>query len=191
MPPIYAINSVGQILDHAGTILNLASVQDTDISVPHLTPFIFTETLPKGEVIKILVTFASHCWTEEFDTAKHQGQTIIYDHKNPRAFDGQRFSLSIDLPAMIQALHNHECYLTPEKRNYMAIDGRVTLPDGQNYRVVFVIKFNRGRWNSVRYRLELFVESAYPTPDPPAGRSVAFKTIIAKALKGEMVKYHP
>lgn len=191
MPPAYTINNMGQISDRTGTIINFSRIDDTEIEVPHLTPFIFTETLPNGQTVKILVSFASHCWTESYDAVKHAGQTIIMDHKWERAFDAQRFALSAGLPAMVQGLQGHNCYLTPEKRNYMAIDGRVSLPNGQNYRVVFKMKFNRGKYDGVRFRLEMFVESAYPTSDPPAGRSVGFSTIVAKALKGEIVKYHP
>ena len=186
----YIMDSDGRLWDRQGNIVILEHVADTDVDVEHLAPFVIVGALPKGEEIKILIEFASHCWTEDYDTARHERRLKIMDHKRPRAFDPDRYELSRSLAGIIRELPGQKCYITPAERNYMSFDSRVRLPNGEDYRVFFSIKNKKGKWNRVRYRLELFVESAYPTKDPKLGSETSFPNIVSHALRGEMVKYH-
>lgn len=189
--PPYVISQDGLLFDRAGTCVTLPSVQDTDVEVSHLVPFVFSVDLPKGESTKVVVEFASHCWTDSFDAAKHAGQMVVHDHRRPRVFAPQRYELSVGLPRMIRELAAHTCYLTPQKRNFMAFDGRLKLPSGEDYRVFFTMRGQKGRWDGVRYRLRMFVESAYPTSDPVVGMEVSFVNIVSKTLRNEKIRYNP
>lgn len=52
----------------------------------------------------VRVTFGSHCFTEDFDTAKH-GDHHRYAHLGEvRAFDLERYACSLQLPRVVDAI---------------------------------------------------------------------------------------
>ena len=180
----YIIDADGKLSDRAHNPIILPSVQDTEVEVPHLLPFVLTVTLPKKQdMVKILVSFSSHCWTKTY-TSDHSGQMKIYDHNRERAFDKERYQLSTGLSDLMNGLLGHKCYLTPTKRNYMAANASITWPNGENYWIFFVLKKRKGKWNGIRYHLEMFVESAYLT-SPKLGTASSFANIVSQAMRGE------
>jgi hypothetical protein len=181
MPILYTVDDRGFLFDGIGNGVVLSQVQDVECSVVHLTPFVFPVVMPKGEEVKIWVTFASHCWTETFSQATHAGMTKFMDHKRERAFSAERFRLSLGLPDLVTGMTAHKCYYSKNNRNYMAADARVELSDGTNYWMFFVMKNQKGRWNGVRYRLQMRIESAYLT-QPQVGVKSSFVNLVSKAM---------
>lgn len=166
------------------------------IDVPHLAPHVMTVTMPKGDLVKIRVAYSCHCFTEGHDLETPQDdQVVIMDGLRPRVFDQRRYDLSRTLPTLIAGLSDHKVYMLPpmprREPNFTAFDAQVELEDGLVYRMFFVLRGKSGREGKVRYRLELFVESAYPTTKEFKGMRIKFVTLVDATLRGKTIKYNP
>jgi hypothetical protein len=53
-------------------------------------------------VLPMHVSFSAHCFTEVFDTLRHQPEHRYTYARELRAFDEQRHALSLQLPALVQ-----------------------------------------------------------------------------------------
>lgn len=194
----YLLQPDGRVFD-AATALEVgapALIYHEMVDVPHLAPHVMTVTMPQGDLVKIRVAYSCHCFTEGHDQEKHQGdQVVIMDGQRPRVFDQRRYDLSRTLPALIAGLPDHRVYMLPPKQrrepNFTAFDAQVELEDGLVYRVFFVLRDKRGREGKVRHRLELFVESAYPTTKDVKGMRIKFVTLVGATLRGEKIPYNP
>lgn len=188
------------ILNDGGRFLDANSVEITPpplkvvaeiIYVPHLAPLIFSVTvnLPGSGLreMHIRAAFTCHCFTEKWDSVKHERQSVIMDPNRPRVFDQQRYNLSKQLPEMVRTLERHKVYMTPQHRNYMAFDGRVVLDTGETYRMFFAMK----RKGAPTHDLEMMVESAYPTNDPVVGMEIRFAAIVKSVFTGKKIPYKP
>lgn len=194
----YLLDADGTIHD-AATSLKVgapAEIADQLIKVPHLAPYVMTITLPRGEQAKIRVAFSCHCFSEKFDPALHRGkQILIRDGKWKRVFDQRRYDLSLYLPTLIGGLPGKSVYMQPRRdrgdHNYLSAETLIDLDDGETYQVFFVLRKKRGREGKVRYQVELFVESAYPTTRPIQGMKVKFLTLVGNTLAGKEIPYNP
>ena len=136
----FILDERGKFFDKNDVEVTLApSITSDIIHVPHLEPFVFPVAVhfPGGTgatVIRIRVAFTCHCFTEKWDPARHAGRQVILDPVRPRAYDQRRYDLSKGLPELVRGMKCHKVYMTPQKRNYMAFDGRVLCDEAQGRR---------------------------------------------------------
>ena len=185
----YRVSSSGLLTNTMGQNVSLDEVSDKLLYVPHLSPHVLTFGLPKGERVNIVVYYSSHCWTRIYEDTSHNDNMRIMDGTRPRSFCPLRFKASVALPKLLENLPNNRLYLTRSDRNYGTYNTTITLEDGTSYTAYFTLKRKKGRFNGIRHKLVLFVESAYHKPQPEIGQKVKAATIISKALKGEKMKY--
>jgi hypothetical protein len=185
----YSVSDTGILTDETGAVVSRANILDTRLHVPHLAPHILTLTLPKGDTVNIVVYYSSHCWTRTYDTEEHAGHMKIMDASRPRAFCPDRYAASIVLPDLLANLSQNKLYLTPSDRNYGTYNATAILEDGTAYTAFFTLKSKKGRFDGIRHKLRLYVESAHHRPQPENGQKVSIAVIVSKALKGEKVKY--
>jgi hypothetical protein len=162
------------------------------IDLAHLDPLTLGCPIkePPGE-LRINTRFSNHCFTEEFDPARHGPALLIMDHKRPRAFDRRRYKLSTNLPAMIAALPAATVHQTPERRNYLYCATLVEA--GVAYQMFFTL---RKAGSAAPQHLELFVESAYAAEAGTPARlkrpnAIRFAVLAWKTYKGEAVRFAP
>lgn len=179
----------GSLSDASGSVVTPAEIADTCLHVPHLAPHILTVTLPKGDRVNIIAGYSSHCWTRTFDDAVHAGQMRIMDGIRPRAFCPSRYAASVDLRGLLDNLHCNRLYLTPSDRNYGTYNATTILDDGTAYTAFFTLKSHKGRFDGIRHKLRLYVESAHHRPQPEDGQKVSVAVVIGQALQGKKVKY--
>jgi hypothetical protein len=180
----------GTLTDINGAVVSPAEIESTHLHVPHLAPHILTIALPKGDVVNLIVEYSCHCWTKSFDDAAHAGQMKIMDGIRPRAFCPDRFIASIALSKLLTTLPQNRLYLTPSDRNYGTYNATMMLTDGTAYTAFFTLKTNKGRFDGIRHKLRLYVESAHHRPQPEDGQKVNIAVIVGQALKGKKVKYY-
>lgn len=185
----YVVCPDGTLTDANGTEMTAQVIESTRLHVPHLAPHVLTVDLPKGDRVNILVEYSCHCWTRTFDPAAHAGQMQIMDGTRPRAFCPQRFAASVDLAGLLGTLPQNRLYLTPSDRNYGTYNATMMLDDGTAYTAFFILKPHKGRFDGIRHKLRLFVESAHHRPQPENGQKVKIAVVISQALMGKKVKY--
>lgn len=185
----FHVSDIGVLTDETGAIINRKNIADTRLHVPHLAPHILTIVLPRGDTVNIVVYYSSHCWTRTFDIEEHAGHMKIMDGNRPRAFCPDRYATSAVLPDLLANLPKNRLYLTRSDRNYGTYNTTTILEDGTAYTAFFTLKPHKGRFNGIRHKLRLYVESAHHRPQPENGQKVKVAVIIGKALKGEKVKY--
>lgn len=114
---------------------------------------------------------------------------LIMDYKTPRLFDQRRYDLSKNLPGIIRALPMVKVHQTSETRNYVYYSSLTELA-GMEYRTFFSL--NKAREGN--YHLELFVESAYPSPTGTMSmrrrpRAIRFSMLALKVYEGKPVRF--
>ncbi len=112
----------------------------------------------------------------------------IMDGIRPRAFCPDRYGASAALGGLLANLPRNRLYLTPSDRNYGIYNATTILPDGTAYTAFFTLKPRKGRFDGIRHKLRLFVESAHYRPQPEDGQKVNVAAIIGQALQGKRVK---
>ena len=185
----HCVAADGTLTDINGTVVTPAEIESTGLHVAHLAPHILTIVLPKGDSVNIMVEYSCHCWTKEFDNAAHAGQMKIMDGIRPRAFCPDRFMASIELAELLTTLPQNRLYLTLSDRNYGTYNATMMLGDGTAYTAFFTLEADKGRFEGIRHKLRLFVESAHHRPQPEDGQKVNIAVIVGQALKGKKVKY--
>jgi len=185
----YCVSNTGILTDETGAVVSRANISDTRLKIQHLAPHILTVTLPKGDTVNIIVYYSSHCWTRIYEAKEHAGHMKIMDASRPRAFCPDRYAASIVLPDLLANLSQNRLYLTPSDRNYGTYNTTMILEDGTAYTAFFTLKAHKGRFDGIRHKLRLYVESAHHRPQPENGQNVKIAVVISKALKGEKVKY--
>jgi hypothetical protein len=179
----------GTLTDTNGANVVAEVIDSPQLSVAHLVPHILTVNLPKGDRVNILVEYSCHCWTRTFDTAEHAGQMQIMDGTRPRAFCPHRFAASVDLAGLLGTLPQNRLYLTQSDRNFGTYNATMMLGDGTAYTAFFTLRPHKGRFDGIRHKLRLFVESAHHRPQPESGQKVKIAVVVSQALKGKKVKY--
>lgn len=187
--PRLTLSPGGPLLGPDGQPFNGGQVDATQIDVPHLAAHVVAYTLPKGDVVKVLVRYSCHCWTTAHDPALHAGMVQIMDGPRARVPDTARLQASVALAQLIASLDHHRIYVTASDRNYGAYNAAFVTPDGLAYTAFFVVRPNKGRFNGIRHALGLFVESAYHAAQPQAGSKTSMAAVLAAALQGSKVRY--
>lgn len=159
--------------------------------IEHLAPMEFGCPCTQiGRDLRIGVDFRNHCYSEDFDGARHtRGDIILYDSPDrPRVFCPIRYNLSFRLPDIVRNLSNSKVHQTWEKRNYV-----YSMPleiEGEVYEVYFMLQ--RAESDPV-LDLRLTVESAYSPPRrsplPKRPNSIRFKVLAYKTLRREKINF--
>jgi len=186
----FTVAADGSLSDNGAAIVAPAQIEHSRLQVEHLAPHILTITLPKGERVNILVVYSCHCWSEGFQDTKHDGQMKIIDGTRSRAFCPDRFIASKNLRELLEGLPRNKIYLTRSDRNYGTYNATKIFEDGTAYTAFFTLKAQKGRFDGIRHKLRLFVESAYSCPQPEVGQTVKAAVMVGQALKGTKVKYY-
>ncbi len=114
-----------------------------------------------GLAIDMHVTFGCHCFTEEFDAAVHRPHHRYTYKGELRAFDTLRYTCSLQLPQLMQAMLQGTIYNAEESYTYAA---RVTLESfqgPQSYSIFFNLKKDKQVSTPA---ICMFVKSAYLKP---------------------------
>lgn len=186
----YNVAADGSLSDNGEAIVSPGQIEHMLLHVEHLAPHILTINLPRGERINILVVYSCHCWSEGFEAEKHEGQMKIMDGIRSRAFCPDRYTASMDLKDLFEGLSRNRIYLTQSDRNYGTYNATKIRDDGTAYTAFFTLKAQKGKFDGIRHKLRLFVESAYSCPQPEAGQKVKAAAMVGQALKGTKVKYY-
>jgi hypothetical protein len=185
----HVVGPDGTLTDTSGATVSVDVIESTRLHVTHLAPHVLTVDLPKGDRVNILVEYSCHCWTRTFDTTGHAGQMQIMDGTRPRAFCPLRFAASVDLAMLLGTLPQNRLYLTPSDRNYGTYNATMMLDGGTAYTAFFTLRPRKGRFDGIRHKLRLYVESAHHRPQPEVGQKVKISVVISQALMGKKVKY--
>ena len=165
--------------------------QEYDLS--HVHPFDWEYTAPATEkrperTYKVMVQFSLHTFTRGIELGEIVDPAIIFpDDKEERAFDFLRYTLSSQLPGIIQGLGERACYHT-HHGTFFTIE--VVNPAGvvQDYEVYFSLsRSSRKGW------LTLYVQSAYVRDQnygtaQPKRRKIGFQVIAYNILTGKEIK---
>ena len=137
------------------------------------------------KALRILVNFSCHCFTGKFDG----NPAFEYRHGNEvRCFDEERFSLSFNLSAMVQAIADKKVYFTRET-NYLTVE--VVDHDGKRLRYTMFFDLKRAR--DAGHDLVMTVESAYiKDAFPKHLDKIRFRILAGKIARGQRVRspYH-
>lgn len=166
-------------------------IEGQHFAFPHLEPFIFSFDDLRRErplTYTLNVRFTNHCFSAEFDPARHTEAMVVWDGKQKRGFEAERYALSSRLPGIIHALPTQKVYQTWERRNYVAYEVLVELSAGEVYRVFLNLRKAGQRSAQRGCNLDLFVESAYPAGRLPGTSTVRFITLCHNTLNGIPVR---
>jgi hypothetical protein len=162
-------------------------INGTPLDLDHLEPlFLDCPTPEQSFELHINVRFSVHCFTVGAGGDPVDPTLLIMDYKTPRLFDQRRYDLSKNLPGIIRALPMVKVHQTPENRNYVYYSTLTELA-GMEYRTFFSLNKARNR----KHHLELFVESAYPSPTGtmPMRRRIRFSLLALKVYEGRPVRF--
>jgi hypothetical protein len=177
------------LTDAAGCVAALEEVEAGLVAAPHLSSHVAAYELPKGDIVKVRVIYSSHCWNRAYD-AEHTGQTRFMDGLRPRGFCENRYRHSFSLKDLIAGLPANKIYMTAAERNFGTYCATKLLDDGTAYTAFFTLRGDKGRFDGVRHRLTLHVESAYKCPQPdPMGQKTGFLALINSALTGKPLSF--
>lgn len=129
--------------------------------------------------VPVHVTFGCHCFTEEFDSARH-GDHHRYSHMHEvRAFDVERYECSLQLPNVMNNMLTGKIYRSDKSYTYVT---QIVLPPavgGQSYSIFFSLEKSK---KSKEPAAELYVKSAYLSPLKHSANAQSWRF---KALVGE------
>lgn len=130
------------------------------IDLTHLEPLQITCTCPNvARALVVDVRFTNHCFTDHFLDGVHDPAWKIMDHQRERVFCHTRHTLSLGLPAMVQALPTANVHQTRHERNFVYALS-LTAAAGSHYTMFFRVKRDRTKQRDI----EMVVESAYAMP---------------------------
>lgn len=163
------------------------TINGITIDLSHLEPFEF-QILPKGSMERatIRVVFDDHCFSEEFEAARHGTPlpaTHVSSHEE-RGFDADRYELSKLLPVQVREFDGKRIAQT---RTGTLV--RITLADGREYAIFFTLS------KAGAAACEMFVMSAYPLERPKksvvATGEMKFNVAVALVFSGKKPKFLP
>lgn len=129
--------------------------------------------------VPVRVTFGCHCFTEDFDTAKH-GDHHRYAHLGEvRAFDLERYACSLQLPRVVDAILGGTIYRSDQNYTYVS---QVVIPpvSGQQpYSIFFSLEKTK---KAAAPAVEMYVKSAYLSPlkHKPNAQNWRFKALVGE-----------
>ena len=107
------------------------------------------------------------------------------DGIRPRAFCPDRYVASSALGGLLANLHRNRLYLTPSDRNYGTYNNATTiLANGTAYTAFFTLKPHKGRFDGIRHKLRLYVETRGEAIYRFGRRNFTCRTRIRKSAGG-------
>ncbi|PLW76037.1 hypothetical protein C0081_16720 [Cohaesibacter celericrescens] len=184
----YTLTPLGQVFLDDGKLNIESTIDATMVSVPHLCPHVEEFGLNNSESVKCLIRYSSHCWTYSVELAQSIPRFIFLDGTRQRVFDPIRYGASHYLRELICSLPQNRIYVTQSDRNYGCYNATVTSDEGC-YTAYFTLRPRKGRFDGVRHKFLLTVESAYSKPQQEPGMKTSLSAIIGKARENKTVKY--
>lgn len=125
----------------------------------HLAPITVFEDFG-GKPVRITYRFGCHCFTEDFDNARHTpGHAYVHEHET-RAFNPQRYKLSLQLPEILKT-QIARGMIYKSKHNYTYIS-QVALDVGGGRKVDYPIFFSIEKDTTIQHPgVVIFIVSAY------------------------------
>lgn len=169
------------------------SLDGTDYDLSHLdacqVEYYDTYKPDKPIVYKFIVTYAMHCFTEDFkDLSEEERNRLCYSsHVESRPFSLSRYELSKNLPKIVQSLGNKESLIFHGKNsNYVTLVRGLSKNEPDfGYLVAFRV-FRESK------KLRLHVQSAYPlSQEYKGGKKVRFLLIAEKLLQDKKLPKAP
>lgn len=130
----------------------------------HLRTFSINVTIQKTNKtielnFQMLVKFSTHCVSVKKERARGELLPFPDEGNQERYFSKERYNLSLNLPEILSALVEKQCYHTKYNRNFCTIEGLDSKGERVEYSVFFLLrKCTQG--------VEVFVESAYVVEYP-------------------------
>jgi hypothetical protein len=152
----------------------------------HLSPFTIAVT-PKADgapTFTVLVTFGHHCFTREWREGADDLSLRYAVDRDVRCFCPERYSLSLDLPAIVTAAATGKVYFSQD-RNYLIVEA----VDGMRGAYAIFFKLEKAK-RIHKVDAVMFVVSAYEKRNLPTKSrlpSISFATLIAKTVRGERI----
>lgn len=135
--------------------------------------------------VMVRIGYAMHTFTCDVTLAGPNPE-LYADEREQRAFDVDRYQLSLRLPQIIRELceNKRKCFFAPRRDNFITVhlDG---MPEGFEYRVFFDLR--KGEDSN---EVVLIVQSAYlaeltkPKPGGLRRKPVNFRVLLKHALQG-------
>lgn len=159
----------------------------------HLHPKRLTYIQPaKGDkperLYEVDVIFSMHCFTRGIKQGESPDKNLLYmDSRESRVFDFRRYSLSKELPAIVEELHRRKCHHSG-KGNFFVVE--VITQEGE--RLDYEIYFEASRGTS-RGVINLYVQSAYVRDaahrsNTPKKKPIGFTIILFNILNNKPIK---
>jgi hypothetical protein len=136
---------------------------------------------------KVDVTFTLHCFTRGLKSGEQPDNALLYsDPRETRVFDFRRYSLSLQLPGIIDTLLEQKCFHTGQSNFFT-----VKLIDENGTPVEYEVFFKAYKPEKKR-PLTLIVESAYVRDEGhskrPAAKAIGFHVILFNTVNNKPIK---
>jgi hypothetical protein len=157
-------------------------------SFDHLKPLtlrVAPDNKPQTKVLSIRVNFSCHCFTEKHDASTPE---LTYAHAGEtRSFDEERYLLSLNLSAIIEAISERKVFFTKDT-NYLIVEAL----DHSGVNVRYAIFFDLKKARDTKNDLIMTVESAYiKTALPKHLEKIRFRILVGKVAAGQKVRSPP
>ena len=161
------------------------TIQGQVYDLSHLDPFDF-ETEVEGVKVVARVEFSCHCFTETL--GDEHTPDLKYTHgSETRAFNPERYGLSLKLPDLIRTLGTQSVYHT-EQGNFFVLRDQA-IGDGK---VPYLVFFRSFKATDKKVHVRIFVQSAYLKPNMSRwGAPVKFSTLLRFTKDGKKLPLGP
>jgi hypothetical protein len=161
------------------------TIQGVNYVLEHLDPFSF-EVSTGTHARKVAVRFSCHCFTERMGA--HHTPDFRYDHDGEiRAFDRNRYALSLLLPQMIAMLHTRSVYRSQQANYFVLQQNPMTGFDGP-----YLVFFNVAKAKHKLSDVFMNIESAYMKPNMiDRAAPIKFLTLVEKIATGQPIPRGP
>jgi hypothetical protein len=154
-------------------------------SFDHLKPIVLRvspDNKADTKTLVIRVNFSCHCFTEKHDPSRPE---LAYYHAGEtRSFDEDRYSLSLNLHAIIAAISDRKVFFTRDT-NYLFVEALDHRGHNVRYAIFFDLKKARDQDND----LIMTVESAYVKEALPVHLDkIRFRILVGKVAAGHKVR---
>lgn len=187
----FVVRSCGGIFDRTSGEVAPSFVDADNILAEHLTSHVEYFQLKAGQKIGVLIEYSCHCWSQEFPGGGPPPGLLIRDGKKVRAVNLHRYLDSLTLPSLLRNLPSNRVFVAPSDRNYRTYCSSWKAGNGDPYSAFFTLKPFKGRHDSKRHKLRLFVESAYRRPVDADASKTSFVAAASAALQNRMIKRRP
>lgn len=170
--------------------------QDTyDLGHLHPRTITYVQEAKGGKAARtyaVEVHFSMHCFTRGFKSGEAPDPDICYrdhrDHRETRVFDFQRYSLSKQLPAIVDNLARRRCYHTG-RGNFFTIE---LVNQLTGCRIEYEVYFTAVRGTRAGV-VNLYVQSAYVRDgqhrnNRPQRKAISFHVILFNVLNNIEIK---